>query len=118
MASELIIVPTAFRQRHHEDQIRHALANVVDVFENEGDIPLTIITGLADTNTEELIVEVGFEVSDVGNIVVYLAMESSSEVPLTPITPHPETGRIRCHDRQATSSDTPRRTPISSSPTR
>ena len=50
-------------------------ANVVDVFENEGDIPLTIITGLADENTE-LIVEVGFEVSDVGNLVVYHAMEA------------------------------------------
>jgi hypothetical protein len=74
MASELIIVPTAYRHGISEDQIRHALANVVDVFENEGDIPLTIITGLADENTE-LIVEVGFEVSDVGNVVVYHAME-------------------------------------------
>ena len=75
MASELIIVPTAYRHGISEDQIRHALANVVDVFENEGDIPLTIITGLADENTE-LIVEVGFEVSDVGNVVVYHAMEA------------------------------------------
>lgn len=78
MASELIIVPTAYRHGISEDQIRHALANVVDVFENEGDIPLTIITGLADENTE-LIVEVGFEVSDVGNVVVYHAMEARSK---------------------------------------
>lgn len=35
MASELVIVPTAYRHGISEDQIRHALANVVDVFENE-----------------------------------------------------------------------------------
>lgn len=75
MASELIILPTAYRHEISEDQIRHALANVIDVFENEGDIPLTIITGPGDAVTE-LIIEVGFEVSDSGNVVVYHAMEA------------------------------------------
>ena len=75
MASELIILPTAYRHGVTEDQIRYALANVIDVFEREGDIPLTIITG-PGTSDRELVLEVGFEVSDSGNVVVYHAMES------------------------------------------
>ena len=75
MASELIILPTAYRHHITEDQIRHALANVVDVFEHEGDIPLTIITGPA-TEDSDTIIEVGFEVSDSANVVVYHAMEA------------------------------------------
>ncbi len=73
VATELIILPTAYRHEIDEAQIRHALANIIDVFENEGDIPLTIITGSA-ADDGELIIEVGFEVSDSGNVVVYHAM--------------------------------------------
>ncbi len=73
MATELIILPTAYRHQIAEDQIRHALANVIDVFESQGNIPLTIITGPGD-NQGELIIEVGFEVSESGNVVVYHAM--------------------------------------------
>ena len=54
---------------------RHAVANFIDVFENQGDIPLTIITGAADGDSETII-EVGFEVSESGNVVVYHAMQA------------------------------------------
>ena len=73
MASELIILPTAYRHDCTEDQIRHALAHVIDVFEDQGDIPLTIVTGSASDH-DDTVLEVGFEVSDTGNIVVYHAM--------------------------------------------
>jgi hypothetical protein len=73
--SELIILPTAYRHNVTEDQIHHALANVIDVFEHQGDMPLTIITGPADEDSE-IIIEVGFEVSDTGNVVVYHAMQA------------------------------------------
>ena len=71
--SELIILPTAYRHDCTEDQIRHALAHVIDVFEDQGDIPLTIVTGSANDN-DDTVLEVGFEVSDTGNVVVYHAM--------------------------------------------
>ena len=49
VATELIILPTAYRHEIDEAQIRHALANIIDVFENEGDIPLTaMVTGNVD----------------------------------------------------------------------
>lgn len=48
MATELIILPTAYSHEVTEGQIRHALANVIDVFESQAGIPLTIITGPAD----------------------------------------------------------------------
>ncbi|MFV0317055.1 MAG: hypothetical protein ACK5O2_08850 [Microthrixaceae bacterium] len=73
MASEFIIIPTAYRHNCTEDQIRHALVHVLQVFENQGDIPLTIITGSAGQN-DDTVLEVGFEVSDTGNVVVYHAM--------------------------------------------
>jgi nitrate/nitrite-specific signal transduction histidine kinase len=73
MATELIILPTAYRHDITEDQIRYALANVIDVFESQGNIPLTIITGPAD-NDGELVIEVGFEVAESGNLVIYHAM--------------------------------------------
>jgi hypothetical protein len=73
VATELIILPTAYRHQITEDQIRHALANGVDVFEGQGDIPLTIITGPGD-NRGELVIEVGFEVSESGNVVFYHGM--------------------------------------------
>ena len=73
MAAELIILPTAYRHQITEDQIRNALANVIDIFERQGDIPLTIITGPSDSQGE-LIIEVGFEVSESGNLVIYHAM--------------------------------------------
>lgn len=73
MESELIILPTAYRHDCTEDQIRHALANVIDVFEDQGDIPLTIVTGSTSAD-DDTILEVGFEVSDTGNVVVYHAM--------------------------------------------
>jgi hypothetical protein len=78
VASELIILPTAYRHGIGEDQIRHALVNVMAVFEKQGDIPITpitIITGPGDEEGE-LIIEVGFEVSESGNVVVYHAMEA------------------------------------------
>lgn len=71
--SELIILPTAHRHDCTEDQIRHALANVIDVFEDQGGIPLTMVTGSA-SDTDDTVIEVGFEVSDTGNVVVYHAM--------------------------------------------
>ncbi len=75
MAAELIILPTAYRHEISEGQIRHALANILDLFENEGDLPLTIITGHGDEEGE-LIIEVGFEVSESGNVVVYHATQA------------------------------------------
>ncbi len=75
MASELIILSSAYRHNIDEDQIRHALANIIDVFENEGDIPLTMVTGPAD-DKGEIVIEVGFEVSDSGNVVIYHAMNA------------------------------------------
>jgi len=78
MAAELIILPTAYRHAISEDQIRHALANLMYLFENEGDIPLTIITGPGDEESE-LIIEVGFEVSESGNVVVFHAMEARAK---------------------------------------
>jgi len=75
MSSELLILPSAYRHNITEEAIRHALANVIDVFENQGDIPLTMITGPADHEGENVI-EVGFEVSDTGNVVVYHAMNA------------------------------------------
>lgn len=73
MESELIILPTAYRHDCTEDQIRHALAHVIDVFEDQGNIPLTIITGSA-SHDDDTVLEIGFEVSDTGNVVVYHAM--------------------------------------------
>lgn len=73
MESELIILPTAYRHDCTEEQIRYALAHVIDVFEDQGDIPLTIVTGSASDN-DDTVLEVGFEVSDTGNVVVYHAM--------------------------------------------
>lgn len=73
MESELIILPTAYRHDCTEDQIRHALTHVIDVFEDQGDIPLTIVTGSA-SNNDDTVLEVGFEVSDTGNVVVYHSM--------------------------------------------
>lgn len=75
MASELVVLPTSYRHQITEQQIRHALANVIGVFEDEGDIPLTIVTGFGDQGGK-LVIEVGFEVSDSGNVVVYHAMEA------------------------------------------
>ena len=75
MASELVVLPTSYRHQITEVQIRHALANVIDVFEDEGAIPLTIVTGSADQGGE-FVIEVGFEVSESGNVVVYHAMEA------------------------------------------
>jgi hypothetical protein len=75
VSSELIILPTAYRHGLAEHQIRFALANVIDVFEDQGEIPLTGVTGPSDTDGE-LTIEVGFEVSDSGNVVVYHAMEA------------------------------------------
>ena len=72
---ELIILPTAYRHDLSEHQIRFALDNVIDVFEKQGDIPLTMITGPA-SKQGELIIEVGFELSDSRNVVVYHAMEA------------------------------------------
>ena len=72
MESELIILPTAYRHDCTEAQIRDALAHPIDVFEDQGDIPLTIITGSA--SDDDTILEVGFEVSDTGNVIVYHAM--------------------------------------------
>jgi hypothetical protein len=46
---------------------------VIDVFEDQGDIALTIVTGSASHN-DDTILEVGFEVSDTGKVVVYHAM--------------------------------------------
>ena len=48
------------------------------LFENEGDIPLTIITSPGDEESE-LIIEVGFEVSESGNVVVFHAMEARAK---------------------------------------
>lgn len=73
MESELIILPTAYRHDCTEEQIRYALAHVIDVFEAQGDIPLTIVIGSARDN-DDTVLEVGFEVSDTGNVVVYHAM--------------------------------------------
>ena len=72
MAMELIILPTAYRHEIAENQIRYALTNVVDVFESQGEIPLTIITGPAADGGG--ILEIGLEVSQSGNVVVYHAM--------------------------------------------
>jgi hypothetical protein len=78
VSSELIILPTAYRHGLAEHQIRFDLANVIDVFEDQGEIPLTVVTGPSDTDGE-LTIEVGFEVSDSGNVVVYHAMEARSK---------------------------------------
>ena len=75
MASELIILPTAYRHDISEEKIRHALANVINVFETQGTIPLTIVTGPGDDGGE-LVIEIGFEVSESGNVIVYHAMEA------------------------------------------
>lgn len=73
VASELIVLPTAYRHDCTEDQIRYALAHVIAVFEDQGDLPLTIVTGSA-SDDDNTVLEVGFEVSDTGNVVVYHAM--------------------------------------------
>ena len=73
---ELLILGSARKRQIPDEDIRHAVANAVDLFTQQGDLELDMYIGPA---TDGTLLEVGVVVADTGQMVAVHAMRFRSK---------------------------------------